>query len=188
MTTEQLYDQLNYVDSTKASRLEFAQQILNQPELTPVLLELIFKVEDALSPKAAWILEVACGENLNILLPYLDHFTLKMPTVHFDSAVRSMAKICEYLTKAFYINSDPEVKTHLKSEHKERIIELCFDYMINDNKTAPKAYSMQTLFLLGKEYSWIHPELATILQRDFQQESAGFKARARHILKAITTS
>ena len=57
--------------------------------------------------------------------------------------------------------------------------------MIGDYKVAPKAYSMTTLYLFGKEFNWIHPELAIILERDFYNESAAFKARARHILKKI---
>ena len=57
--------------------------------------------------------------------------------------------------------------------------------MINDEKTAPKAYSMNSLFLLGNEFEWVHPELANILERDFQMQSSGFKARAKHILKKI---
>ena len=44
---------------------------------------------------------------------------------------------------------------------------------------------MTTLYLFGKEFDWIHPELAIILERDFYNESAAFKARARHILKKI---
>ena len=57
--------------------------------------------------------------------------------------------------------------------------------MITDQKIAPKAYSMNSLFLLGKEFDWIHPELALILERDLHMQSSGFKARARHILKKI---
>ncbi|MGB6269706.1 MAG: hypothetical protein WBF67_11935 [Olleya sp.] len=44
---------------------------------------------------------------------------------------------------------------------------------------------MNTLFLLGKDYDWVNHELAVILERDFQMQSSGFKARARHILKKI---
>ena len=57
--------------------------------------------------------------------------------------------------------------------------------MINDEKVAPKAYAMTSLYLLGKEYSWINPELVLILERDFKMQSAAFKARARQILKKI---
>jgi len=60
--------------------------------------------------------------------------------------------------------------------------------MINDEKIAPKAYSMNSLYLLGQEYEWIHPELVIILERDFQMQSSGFKARAKHIIKKIKAS
>ena len=69
--------------------------------------------------------------------------------------------------------------------HKEKIVELCFDYLISDQKIAPKAYCMNALFLLGQDYDWIHPELVLILERDIHLQSSGFKARARHILRKI---
>ena len=46
---------------------------------------------------------------------------------------------------------------------------------------------MSALFLLGSDYDWIHPELAIILERDFQTQSIAFKARTRRILKKINT-
>ena len=64
-------------------------------------------------------------------------------------------------------------------------MEVAFEYMIGDYKVAPKAYSMNTLYLFGKEFDWIYPELVSILERNFYNESAAFKARARHILKKI---
>jgi hypothetical protein len=57
--------------------------------------------------------------------------------------------------------------------------------MINDEKVAPKAYSMNTLYLFGREFEWIHPELVMILERDFQMQSAAFKARAKQILQKL---
>jgi len=44
---------------------------------------------------------------------------------------------------------------------------------------------MNTLFLFGKDYKWVYPELAQILEQDFQNQSPGYKARAKHILKKI---
>ena len=69
--------------------------------------------------------------------------------------------------------------------HREKITEACFDWMINEEKVAPKAYGMNALYLLGLEFDWIHPELQIILERDFSLQSAAFKARARHILKKL---
>ena len=185
MTTEALYQELNYVNHSREKRLYYANLVINNPNLIPRLLEILFMVDDKISPRAAWVFEFMCGENLNTIIPYLDCFTEKMNTVHLDSAVRPVAKVCEYLIKAYYSKQDSAIKHALNTVHQKRIIESCFDWMINDEKIAPKAYAMNTLFLLGSDHKWIHPELKIILERDYQMQSSGFKARARHILKKI---
>lgn len=185
MTTEQLYDELNYVNHSREKRLYYANLVINNPDLIPKLLDILFMVDDKVSCRAAWVFEFMCSENLETSIPYLDTFTEHIHKVHLDSAVRPVAKVCEYLIKAYYSKTNNQFKTALKPIHKERIIEACFDYMINDEKIAPKAYAMNTLYLLGQDYDWIHPELVLILERDYQMQSSGFKARARHILKKI---
>ena len=188
MTTAQLYERLNDVDSSREKRLEYAYLVINNPGLISKLMEILFMVDDKISCKAAWVLEFVCNEDLEVLLPHLDTFTENIHKVHLDSAVRPIAKICELLAKAIYSKENNSVKSALQFKHKEKIIETCFDIMINDEKIAPKAYAMNTLFLLGKDIDWIHPELLQILERDFPNLSAGFKARARHIIKKIKVS
>lgn len=188
MTTQELYNELNYVNHSREKRAYYANLVLENPNLITKLLEVLFKVDDKISPRAAWVLEFVCSNSTETILPYLDEFTSKMHKVHLDSAVRPVAKICETLIDAYYSKIDNEAKKKVSEIHKQRIIETCFDYMINDVKVAPKAYAMHTLFLLGKDYDWVHPELVTILERDFQTQSAAFKARARHILKKIKKS
>jgi hypothetical protein len=157
----------------------------NNPELIPELLEILFSVDDKISPRAAWVFEFMCSDNIDVIAPHLETFTLNIHKVHLDSAVRPVAKICELIAKAYTSKTDNKIKKTLTESHIERIIETCFDYMINDEKVAPKAYSMSTLFLFGKDYDWVYPELKRILETDFTKQSAAFKARARHILKKI---
>lgn len=185
MTKTELYKELNYVNHSREKRMYYANLVINKPELISPLLEILFEVNNKISCRAAWVFEFMCGEKLEEIIPYLDMFTKNISKVHLDSAVRPVAKVCEYLIKPYYSKYDHIIKAHLLEIHKEKIIEACFDWMINDEKIAPKAYAMNTLFLLGNEYDWIHPELAIILERDFQMQSSGFKARARHILKKI---
>lgn len=185
MTAEQLYQELNYVNHSREKRLHYANLVIDNPDLIPKLLDILFMVDDKISCRAAWVFEFMCGKNLETVIPYLDYFTENMNQVHLDPAVRPVAKVCEYLVTAYYSKEDTAIKTALNPIHRERIIEACFDYMIHDEKIAPKAYSMNSLYLLGKDYDWIHPELVLILERDYQMQSSGFKARARHILKKI---
>ena len=185
MTTEQLYEELNYVNHSRENRLKYANMVIAQPELIAKLLDILFMVDDKVSCRAAWVCEFMCGEKLEEIIPYLDVFTENIHKVHLDSAVRPVAKICEYLTKEYDSKTENLIRSSLTQKHKEKIVEACFDWMINDEKTAPKAYAMNTLYIMGKEIDWVHPELAIILERDFQLQTSGFKARARHILKKI---
>ncbi|SDS63472.1 hypothetical protein SAMN04515667_2621 [Formosa sp. Hel1_31_208] len=185
MTTNELYQELNYVNHSREKRLYYAHLVISDPTLIPKLMHILFRVDDKISCRAAWVFEFMCGEHLETCIPHLDEFTEQLHKVHLDSAVRPVAKVCEYLVKAYYSKDNNAIKSALTQKHREKIIEACFDWMINDEKIAPKAYAMNTLFLLGKDADWIHPELAMILERDYQIQSSGFKARARQILKKI---
>ncbi|MDT0557684.1 adenylosuccinate lyase [Ichthyenterobacterium sp. W332] len=184
MTTEELYKELSYVNHSRDNRKRYADLVINNPDLLPKVLDILLRVDDKHSARAAWLLEFVARENLHAILPLTERLLSEMHRVHLDPAVRPMAKICEYLIEAYY-KDDETVKNVLTAKMKDQIIENCFDWMINDEKIAPKAYSMNSLYLLGQDYDWIHPELVLILERDFQMQSSGFKARARHILKKI---
>ncbi|WP_040278042.1 hypothetical protein [Psychroserpens damuponensis] len=185
MTTEALYKELNYVNHSREKRLHYANLVIDHPELIPKLLDILFRVDDKISCRAAWVFEFMCSKDIESCIPYLDVFTENIHRVHLDPAVRPVAKVCECLANAYYGKEDNNVKNTLLHHHKEKIVESCFDWLINDEKVAPKAYGMNALYLLGTEIDWIHPELALILERDFSSQSAAFKARARHILKKI---
>ncbi|MFP4845752.1 adenylosuccinate lyase [Winogradskyella sp. PE311] len=185
MTKDQLYKELNYVNHSREKRLHYANLVIDNPELVQPLLTILFSVDDKISCRAAWVFEFMCGENLDKIIPHLTFFTKNISKVHLDSAVRPVAKVCEYLIKAYYDKTENKIKNALTQTHIDTIVEACFDWMINDEKIAPKAYAMNSLYLLGNDIDWIHPELALILERDFQMQSSGFKARARHILRKI---
>ncbi len=185
MTTDALYQELNYVNHSREKRLYYADLLLADPSLIPKVLDILFMVDDKLSPRAGWVLEFMCSKNLEAIIPYLDKFTENISLVHLDSAERPVAKICEYIAKAYYQKQPSKIKKALLPKHREKIIEACFDWLINDVKVAPKAYAMTTLFLFGKDYSWVHPELVIILERDFAVQSAAFKARAKQIFKKV---
>jgi len=188
MTFEQLYSELNYVDHSREKRKYYATIVLNNPDLLPTLLKVVFDVNDKISARAAWLFEFVARENLHAILPYLDTYIEKMHTVHLDPAVRPMAKVAEYLIEAYYHKTPNETQQKLTVTHRKKITEACFDWMISDQKVATKAYSMRSLYLLGKEFDWIHAELLLILERDFNTHSAAFKARARDLIKKMRAS
>ena len=164
-------------------RDELVLATLNNPQYIGVLLTNMEVVNDENATFSSRTLELACKEKLGLIIPYLDKFCELLPKVKQGAVVRACAKICELLI-VNYFNNHPAV---LKENHLEKIIEAGFDWMITDQKTAVKAYTMQTLYLLGTKYDWIHPELVLNIEKDIPTATIGYVNRGRKVIKAIET-
>ncbi|GAA4278260.1 adenylosuccinate lyase [Aquimarina mytili] len=180
-----LEEVLNTVNHSREKRNYFANLVLDNPELLPDLLKICGKIDDEISCRASWGLEFLCKNNLEAILPYLDDLTVLAPKVYQHPAVRPIAKIFEYLIVAYYQKKSLAVRQSLSKIHRQKITETCFDWLITDQKVAPKAYSMTSLYLLGTEFDWIHPELKITLENNYNSGSAAYKARSRMILKKL---
>ena len=186
MDKDYLIQQLENIQNAKrVNRLRVANLVIENPNLFKFLLELVFDVTAETSIKAAWVLEFVCEQKLEWLAPHLSYFTENVGKVTFDSAVRPVAKICNFLAIAYNTKKDSVIKTKLNSKHIDQIIETGFDWMISNHKVAVKAYTMTTLFLFGKNYDWVHEELKLIIQQNMAKETAAYKARGKITLALI---
>lgn len=185
VTKTELYQSLNYVDATREKRTQMASLILDNPDLIDPLLEIVFEEKDPISNRASWVLEYTLKKKLHYIYPHLDFLTSNMSDVRLDSSVRPLAKICEFLAKAYFSKTKNEAQKTLREKHLEDIATACFDWLIGDYKVAAKAYSMTSLLLLGRKFDWIHPELKMVLEQNYAEGSAAYKARARMILAKI---
>ena len=185
MNTAELYEELSHVDASRITRLKYAELVLKDLSLFPKLIGILFKVDDQISYRAAWVIEFVCIEYLYAIEPYLDLFFNKLKLIHLDSAIRPISKVCSLIAKAYCSKTHNQIKQSLTPSHIKLMVETCFDWLIGHQKVAAKVHAMETLFLLGKESNWIHQELILILEKDFNTHSPAFKARAKRILKNI---
>lgn len=185
VTKTDLYRSLNYVDATREKRVHMASLILDHPYLIRPLLEIIFVEEDPISSRAAWVLEFALKKKLHYIYPQLDFFTANISSVRLESSVRPLAKICEFLAKAYFSKTKTKARQALKQKHLEALTTACFDWLIGEYKVAAKAYSMTSLLLLGRKFDWIHTELKMVLEQNYAKGSAAYQARARMTLAKI---
>lgn len=179
----ELQKKLDYVNAYRENRLKTAQDILENPSLFSALVSICFSPEDKNNHKACWILEFVSYEELLWLQPHLDFFCSNLKVLKDESAMRPIAKIVQLLVKSHYKKSENSIK--LSEENLQDCIEASFDWLINDTKVATKAYSIRTLYILGNYYDWIHPELKVIIDKDFGDHSAAYKAVAKEVLKKI---
>lgn len=181
----QLLSRLDYVTATREARAAMAREILAQPETLKDLLQIGVGRQDAIGSRAFWILEFVYKASPTLLHDHLDPFCEGLGALREESSIRPAAKVCELLVKAYY---GKQKAPPLTLRHRELITAACFDWLIGPHKVAPQAYSMETLYLLGHDIPWIHPELKAILDQHYAQGSAGYQARARKILERMDKS
>ncbi len=173
-------------NASRTNRNHVANIVFENKKLRDSLVAMVFETDNKLSIKAAWVLEWICTHRgISFILPYLDDFTKKISTVHFDSVTRPCAKICEHLAIAYTSKRDNEVKYTLTNTHIDNIIETGFDWLITKQKIAVRAYTMTSLYLFGLEKDWVHPELEHLISTKIVHESKGCKARGVKILGLI---
>jgi len=185
MKSEVLLKKLSFPRAYKEVRLEIAHWVIENSETFPQLLDICFNTKLPISHKAAWILELVCMGNLALLFPHLDVFFKNLSKVDKDQAVRPLSKICLMLAKQFYKKRNLPIINSLKLEHRQSMTDCCFDWLISNQKVATEAYSMDTLYYLGTEIGWIHPELKGIIEQNTPLKSAAYKARGRMTLEKI---
>ena len=178
-------EQMDYGKAYRENRMQAAQWILNHPESFQEVLEIGFENHPELSHRAWWAFEFACLERLDLLYPHFDYFFQNLGSVKGDSSVRPIAHISEVIVLHYYKKKDETLQKIFLQKHKESLTEVCFDWLITDQKVACQARAMLCLYYLGKELNWIHNELKVILERNIPMGSAGYKNRAAKILSAL---
>jgi hypothetical protein len=181
--SSELQAKLDYVNAYRENRLMAAQYVLENQHLFGELVSICFSPEDKNNHKACWILEFVSYEELIWLQPHLDLLCSNLKILKDESSIRPIAKVVQLLVKSHYKKNDDSVL--LSEENLQDCIEASFDWLINDVKVATKAYSIRTLYVLGNHYDWIHPELQIILNKDYGDHSAAYKAVAKEVLKKI---
>ncbi|HSD06727.1 hypothetical protein [Flavobacterium sp.] len=179
----ELQIKLEYVNACREKRLEGAQFILDNKNHFDELVKISFSPSDKNNHKACWILEFVSYEKLIWLEPHLDFFFENLKYLNQESSLRPIAKVTQLLVKSHYKKDENSI--FLSDENLEKCIETSFDWLINDTKVATKAYSIRTLYELGNHHDWIHPELKTIITKDFPNHSAAYKAVAKEVLKKM---
>jgi len=171
---------------TNAKRIyrdEAAEAILQNIDLIPKLIDKVYDITDPLHIKAAWVLELVCLENINLLNPYISKFISGMSTLKHESALRPVSKVCRLWSSHYFKNKPYECV--ISKLEKEQIISCNFDWLIEDHKVATQVFAMDTLYLWGRQDKWVHSELKSVLEKNTDTGTSGYKAHARKLLKNL---
>ncbi len=182
-----LLKELNAIqDAGRENRVKITKKVLKDQELFQSLIEIAFEQGNDLSVKAIWILELVCEKRLDWLAFNLTYFIDSISNVKEESAVRSIAKICNLVAQDYNSKFETPIKLTLTQDHVSQMIETCFKWLLSDYKVATKAHAMESLYYLGIKTGWIHYELKMIIEKNLSSESPGYATRAKKVLESMS--
>ncbi|WP_420322881.1 adenylosuccinate lyase [Flagellimonas sp.] len=185
MTEQQLHITLNSGRLSKAEINQLVDQLTAQPELVGHLLQEIFDQDGTDSFNASWTFDHLMRKKLVYLLPHFEKFTKGLEGLKSESIIRSMAHVCEFSMEAYFKTKDPVFVQNITPEQLERIVTVCFDWLIGNHKVAAKVFAMSSLYHLGQKYDWVHPELKMVLEQQVHDGTAAYKSRASKTLAKL---
>jgi len=186
MTLTDLQFDIEKVNHSMASRANAVILVIDHIEILPELIEKAFS-KDKNHFKYCWWLEFLNRQHIEVLCPYITVILDGATHLTNDSAIRPIAKIIERFTLDYYSKNRSEVIDPMMTPIvKEKMVELCFQWLIDNKlKVAARAYSMTSLFHIGKDIDWVHNELQMVIEQNYATESVAYQARARMILKKL---
>lgn len=177
---EHFYNQISRSSAHRKCRDDLKNLVFVNNTLLLDLVTIAFNTNEVNHVKACWILELICEENLKLFEPFKHDFCENLKFYRSSSAIRSISKICLF----FSLNKNIK----LTSKEENLIIEACLDWLITTDKAANAAYTMRTLYQLGKKHPWVHDELKALLQRDCSFQTPGYKSAVKDILNKLISS
>lgn len=172
-----LYKRIDTSNARTDCRNANLKFILQNPDCLEDLITLGVNLDYKNHFKAIWIIEMIAASQPELLEPHIAILCDTISKYKKHSAIRGMSR-----TVLFISETD---KISLTKNQEEKIIETCLDWIIRDERVAPKAYAMHTLCLFFDKYDWIKIALKDIINKDYPNQSAGYKACARVILEQI---
>ena len=161
-------------EHSKAQALKIADWVGNNETHFALLMHLFLKDEYRVVQRSAWIVSMVADRHPSLLHSHLNAMVKRMEEQNLPVAVkRNVIRILQ----------DIPITKKLQGA----IMDICFHFLSDPKEAiAVRCFSMTVLANLSKDHPEIKNELNTVVKSALEEKpSAGFRARARKILKEI---
>lgn len=160
-------------EHSKAQCTKIVKWVGSSQQRFDELFRLFLHDEYRVVQRAAWPLSYCVIAHPSLISKHWKQLlgNLKKPNLH-DAVKRNSIRLME----------DIDIPEKFHGE----VMNICFGYLESPTEPlAVKCFSMTVLAKLAKEYPEIKPELKLIIEDQLPHQTAGFKSRAKKILKKI---
>jgi len=157
-------------EHSKAQCNKIVAYIGNDKKRFAELMKLFFEGEYRITQRAAWPMSYCVRKHPQLINPYVKKLLDKLANPkEGDAVLRNTVRLLQ----------DVEVPEKFHG----KLMTVCFDFIqTNETAVAIKAFSLTILKNLSKKYPDIIPEVKTIIEERWDNETAAFRARAKNFL------
>jgi hypothetical protein len=160
---------------SKAHSVEIAEWIGKDKKRFDCLMQLFFGDEFTVVQRSAWIVSICTDSYPELAFPYLKQMIEYCYKAGIHVAVkRNVTRVLAHII--------------IPGELHEAAMNLCFELLADQKETvAVRCWSMDILMQISSSYPEIKNELKHIIDDalEYQELTAGFKSKARRILKSL---
>lgn len=171
------FNRISNSNAGTLSRYGNLELLMRNLELLPDLIAFATDLTNKNQYKGVWLIEMVAETDADLLAPYIDLIANVAGKYKHESSIRGISRTILFLAKS--------KKVSLTEAQQEKLIEISLDRLIGDDKVAPKSSAMYTLLHFSIKHNWLKEELRNIINKDFANQSAGYKAAAREVLRKI---
>lgn len=136
------------------------------------LLELALHDEDPVAWRASWVLDGSDEQQPGLAALYISKIIQALPALESKGSLRSLLRmLCRY---------------DIPEEEQGLLIDLCFRYLVSElYPLAVKVHAMQIIYNHVLLYPELKDELVTVLEDQMENNTVGFLARGRRLIKQM---
>lgn len=159
-------------EHSKRQTLKIVNYIGNNPERFHELIKLVTKGTHRVSQRGSWPLSVCIERHPELVLPHLTTLLKLLERKNMHEAVkRNIVRLLQYID--------------IPKRHYGKITNTCFELMDPKEPIAVRVFSMSVLANIAAHEPDLKKELRIVIEDQLPYASAGFRARARRVLKTI---
>jgi hypothetical protein len=173
MTGAQTLEDLLMVESSRRNTDLVVDLVLKKPELFDQLFTIFIKDDGPVAWKAGWVMDIASEKQPAMLDPFIGKIVAHLEKFSQESTRREALRML--------------ARSHLPDEQLGVLITLCFDWLTSSKeKVAVKMFSMEILYRISQQEPEMKKELADSIEWRMDEETPGFRAHGRKILKRLS--
>ena len=172
MAETETLESLLMVENSRRNTDLVADLILQKPELFDKLVRIFLRNEEPVSRRAAWVTDTVTEKQPGLLDAWLEEIVIHLPGFTHDGMKRQSLRMLS--------------RSPLPKQQLGLLISLCFGWLTSSKEpVAVKMFSMELLYRISQQEPELKKELADSIEWRMQEETPGFSAHGRKLLKQL---